>query len=373
MNMKRFTEIAKFTEANPSSKKLVLLAEDFAKHDMNDRYSEVKGFTKYGDVVAKYSKQEKLAKINEVFIEELARRSKIDLASYDNIFEEYAQNPNVVAMEQFLKKVMLDAVTPIVMNASGLNMLATFHYGGYGDTFEVELKDDSLYRISEFGRRNKHTNSQRREKASVTIPVKQYGLTTITNLPEILRGDAMVMEDVMLMGMSMNRHIYRLVLKEFLIKANAITDTLYKLGAYDEIEWMKRLKLVGAKNNKKPYVVGDSIALKTLLPNGQNQRIFLQDEFNTTLGHMETFNAYNVMGFDVVEDDTEPSGMLGFPEDKLYGFSPDAKFIHVAIGTTMTNSDGEWDNDDLSKRTTLRKEIGVKLVTTEKVAVVDLA
>lgn len=365
--MKRFNEIAKFAENNPNSKKLVLLAEDYAKHDMNDKFGK-----KY-DIDTKYSKQDKLKRINEVFIEELATRSGIKLSSYDNDFYEYSQNPNVVAMEQFLRKVMVDASTPIIMDSSILSMLATFHYGGYGDTFEVVMTDKSLFQPSEFGRRNKHTESKRREKSSKTIALHQYGLTSITNLPEILKGESMIMEDIMIMGMSMNRYIYKLVLKEFLEKANAITDTRYKLGSYDEIEWMKRLKLVSAKNNKKAIVGGDAIALKSLLPNGQNQRIFLQDEFNTTLGYMETFNAYNVMGFDAIEDDSEPDGLLGFPEDKLYGFSPDAKFIHVAIGATMTNMDGEWDNDDLSQRATLRKELGVRLITTEKVAVCDLA
>ena len=49
------------------------------------------------------------------------------------------------------------------------------------------------------------------------------------------------------------------------------------------------------------------------------------------------------------------------------------KLIHVAIGASGSNTDDYFDNDNLSSRSTLRRQIGVELATNKKVVRVDLA
>lgn len=131
--------------------------------------------------------------------------------------------------------------------------------------------------------------------------------------------------------------------------------------------------MASAKNGAKVIMVGDAIALKDILPTEARTRILLQDEFNTSLGYMSQWNTYTVTAFDAVSDDAEEDGILGLPEDRVYGIPMNgSKFIHVAIGSTLANTDDEFDNNNLAILSTFRKELGVELATTGKVVKIEL-
>lgn len=367
---RRLNNVAKFAceTANDNAKHLIAMMEDYAKHDLNDRLN-----TKFS-VNADNTKEEKARKINQAYLAEIERRSGYKVSDFDGDVHEYAQKTAVAEFQAMVNKILLDAVVPIIVDATNLSMLAEIHYGGYGDRFEFEMEDDTLYDVSKMGRRQQHTKTQGRKKQNKTIGTDMYGLSTISNLPEIILGEAMIAKDVMLMGMSMNKKIYTLVVKKFIEATDTIEDPRFKVTNYTEKTWLEALRKGSAYNGSKMVIVGDEVALKDLLPAGMNTRIFLQDEYNTTLGHMSTFNTYDVLGFDVVQDENEVGGVLGLPTNKLYGLSlgKGGKLIHVAIGYTATNTDNEWDNSDLSKVTTLRKELGVELATNQKVAVCEI-
>ncbi len=366
--MRKFDTVVKFASVGGDSSKLVSMMEDYAKHDLNDKMN-----TNFS-VDTKYSKEEKAKKINEIYLSEIARRSKYSLADFDNDTMEYSNFESVAKMQAVVNKILLDTVTPIIINATGLSMLAEIHYGGYGDTFEFEMKDDSLYEVSKMGRRQKHTKVQERKKQNKTITTEFYGLSTATNLPQIILGEDMIADDVMLMGMSMNHKIYSLVVKKFVSAVDTMNDPRFKVTNYTEKTLLEALRKGSAYNGSPMVVVGDAVALKDVLPSNVATRIFLQDEYNTTLGYMSTFNTYKVMAFDVTKDESEEGGILGLPTNKLYGISlgTNGKLIHVAIGSTMTNTDDPTDNNNLTKITTLRKELGVELATNQKVVRCDL-
>lgn len=362
---KRFNTVAKFAQTD-SGNKMICMMEDYARQYVSEKADVKLSFD------TKYSLAEKAQKINEIYVEELARRSKYSQADFDTV-EDYA-NFNVVAqMGATIQKAMLDAVTPILVNATGLSMLAEFHYGGYGDVFEFEDKDNSVYEVSKMGRRQRHTKTQERKKNNKTISTEFYGLSTYTTLPQILLGESMVAEDTMLMALSMTKKIYTLVVKKFVGAVEGITDSKLVATGYTENTLLQKLRYGSAKNGAKMVIVGDNVALKTLLPATTKLQILLQDEYNTTLGYMANWNTYNVIGFDVVADDNETDGVLGLPTNRIYGIPvTGSKLIHVAIGTTMSNVDDPMDTNDLVSVSTFRKEIGVELATNQKVVKVTL-
>lgn len=365
---KRFNSVAKFAQSE-SGKKLITMMEDYASQYASENIEGVKlAFD------TKYSMAEKAQKINDCFVEELARRSKHSATEFDSV-EDYANFSTVSEMGALIQKAMLDAVTPILINATGLAMLAEFHYGGYGDVFEFELKDDSLYEVSKMGRRQKHTRTQESKKQNKTIGTEFYGLSVITNLPKIILGESMLAEDIMKMGLSMNKKIYTLVVKKFInaIENNLADPNLIVSGGWSEVDALEALRNGSAKNGAKLVVVGDDVALKSVLPSDARTRIMLQDEYNTTIGHMTSWNGYEVLGFDVVKDDNEANGILGLPTDRVYGMPVNgSKLIHVAIGTTMSNTDDTLDNDNLSIISTFRKELGCELATNLKAVRIEL-
>ncbi|MBQ0114135.1 MAG: hypothetical protein KBT03_13480 [Bacteroidales bacterium] len=363
---KRFNTVAKFAQTE-NGNKLVTMMEDYASQYVSEKVEGVK--LSYD---TKYTMAEKAKKINDAYIAELARRSKYSREDFDTV-EDYANFGAVAQMGAQIQKAMLDAVTPILINATGLSMLAEFHYGGYGDVFEFEDKDNSVYEVSRMGRRQKHTKTQERKKNNKTISTEFYGLSTYSTLPQILLGDAMIAEDTMLMALSMNKKIYTLVLNKFVSAVNAITDTKMIMTGYTEKGFLQKLRYGSAKNGAKMAIVGDNVALKDILPADARTRILLQDEYNTTLGYMSSWNGYNALGFDVVADDDQASGVLGLPINRVYGLPvTGSKLIHVAIGTTMSNADDPMDNDNLVAINTFRKELGVELCTNLKVVRVDL-
>ena len=98
----------------------------------------------------------------------------------------------------------------------------------------------------------------------------------------------------------------------------------------------------------------------------------LQDEYNTTLGHMSMFNRYNVLDFDVIEGDDGDA--VGLPTDRIFGIPMDgSKLIHIAIGASAMRTDEYADNNDLSAKSTIAKQIGVALATNRKIVRCDLA
>jgi len=176
------------------------------------------------------------------------------------------------------------------------------------------------------------------------------------------------------MALSVNHHIYKLVLNKFIAKAEAITDVNFKIDSYTEETFMEILRNGSAQNGSPMVIVGDKIALKDLLPASQSVRILLTDAYNRELGYMDMWNGYNVIGFDVVADDSASNGILGLATNRIYGIPNDGtKLIHVAIGSTRTNVDEMYANDNLAILSTLAKEIGVELATTRKVVRCNLA
>lgn len=365
--MAKFRTVAKFATTE-NGKKLINQMEDYARQYASEKFDGVK--LSYDTA---YSLNDKAIKINETFASELARRSKYAMGDFDSV-EDYANFGTVANMAVLIQKVMLDAVTPILINATGLSMLAEFHYGGYGDVFEFEDKDNSVYKVSKIGRRQKHTKVQESKKQNKTITTDYYGLSVKTNLPKILIGESMLAEDIMKMGIAMEKKIYTLVVKKFVTECEGITDTNLILTNYAEKTALEKFRTGSAKNGAKLLMVGDAIALKNVLPAEARTRILLQDEFNTTLGYMSVWNGYSAVGFDVVADDDETGDVLGLPINRIYGVPTNgSKLIHVAIGSTLSNTDDTFDNNDLSIVSTFRKELGVELATAGgKVVRIDL-
>ncbi len=369
MKYKSVTKFASQGEES-SSAKLISTIVDYAKHELRDRNPSSTQFTG----IVNLDKTEKALRINELFKEVLQSRAGVTLDQYSGDVKEYANNPNVVAMEQFLKKIMIEAIKPTIINSTGLAMLAEIQYLEDGGVAEFVLQSYRTYDVTEMGDRQKHVDAQQRLKNTKTVTMKQYGLTTITNLPEIWANEAMVAEDVVLMALSISEKIYKLALQKFLaVSADTVIASKYVAGSYAEKAWLTKLKMITAVNGKRPTIIGDVVALKDLLPASANTRILLQDEYNNSRGFVAEFNTYPVMAFDPVYDKDGTNELLGFPENRLFAMSTDSKPIKVAIGRAMTNADGEWDNNDLSRRTTMRQEIGVDIATCEKIAVCKLS
>ena len=83
---------------------------------------------------------------------------------------------------------------------------------------------------------------------------------------------------------------------------NLLELQIFKIDSYTEDTFLTILRKGSAVNGSKMTIVGDALALKDLLPASNLTRILLTDAYNTTLGYMDVWNTYNVIGFDVADD-----------------------------------------------------------------------
>lgn len=366
---RKFDNVAQFAEhGGDITKQFVDRAEDYVKHYTNENFGTKFAVETMGASGNALDLNTKAKQLQELFVKEVESRSGVAVSDMNNDFEQYATLDTVQKMAAMLKIIMVDVATPILIDASGLNMLAEFHYGGYGDIFKFELQGKGYYDVSKMGRRQKHTKVQDSKRTEKTIATEMYGLTTIATLPQILQGKAMIAEDAMKAALSINKKVYTLVVKKFVEAADAMNDARFTLANYTEKSLLEKLGNGSAFNGSKMTIIGDVVPLKDLLPASQNNRIYLNDEFNKELGYMDEFNTYPVIGFGTVYDKDEENGVLRLPLDKIYGISLDgSKLIHVALGSTSQNTDDMYDNNNLSILSTLRKEIGVELATMDKI------
>lgn len=366
--MRRFDNVATFAKAE-SSNKLITMMEDYTRYHLNETLG-----TKLSIEQPEVSKMARASKINEVYMSEIARRSGKDVSLFDGDIQAYSNDPSVVTMQAFVNKIMLDAVLPIYIDATGLAMLAEFHYLGYGDVAKIEARDNTAYNVSKMGRRQKHTKTQERKSNDKVIPMDFYGLSTISNFPKFMLGEAFVADDMILMATSVAKKIYKLVVKKFIAEADLVADTKLVLSGYVEKSWMQKLKYGSAKMGEPMTIVGDAIALKDLLPATNALQILLKDDYNTEIGYMTKWNTYTVVGFNATNDEEDASGVCGLPENRIYGMALNGrKPIHVAIGTTRVTTDEYMDNNNLSSIATYAKEIGVEIATNQKVARCDIS
>lgn len=372
--MKRFQNVIKYSETCEDAKKLVNVAEDYAKTRANEMFHTTFVTCSVNKEGKPVGTDEKAKQLNDVFISELARRSKYSVEDFDGDIVAYSEFSAVAEMSAQLQRIIVDAMTPILISATNLGLIAEFHYGGYGDTFEFELSDPLPYSVSKMGARQKHTKTQEKKKTNKTIATDMYGLTTYTTLPQILLGESMIAEDAYKMAISINKKIYTLAIKKFVNAVESLSDTNFVQTNYDEKGFLQKLRNGSAYNGEQMLIVGDAVALKTLLPAESRVEILLTDDFNTNLGYMSVWNTYKVLGLDVVADPDETTGVLGLPTNRIYGIPVNGtKLVQIAIGATMTNTDGEWENNNLAILSTLRKELGVELATNKKVVKCTLA
>lgn len=372
--MKRFNNVIAYSKQSEDAKKFVDMAEDYAKSRVNQIYETAKysvcEINKEGN---KIGIEDKAKQMNEVLCSELARRSGISLNNWDGDIIGYASMPNVQVAYANLQRIAVDAMTPILLNASALAKIAEFHYGGYGDVFEYELKDNLPYKVSKMGRRQKHIETQEKKKQNKTIATDFYGLTTIATLPQILQNEDTIAEDAFLKALSIEVKIYSLAVNAFKNAVNSVTGSAWVQTNWDEVGFLKVLRNASAWNGAKVLVLGDATALKSVLPSSTKLQIQLGDAYNTTVGYMSQFNTYDVLAFDVVADPDNIGDVIGLPTNKVYGIPMNgSKILQIAVGATLANGDDNWDNDNLAVLSTLRKELGVEVATTKKIARCDL-
>lgn len=352
----------------------------FAK-ESKDLYSAMKEYSKnYFDnrkglkAFESCSEEEMGKLINKEFALEVARQSGFSLKEgYDNTeLKRYANNPMVKFYVAQIRDVLIDMVLPETLMNGTIRYFSEFRYADLGGSVSFHMENNNLYTVSKAGYRKKHTNMQNLFPTTVTLVGENHQVTVGTNLYDIMTGSASLARDVMKVARSIETQMLYEAYDAFSGAMNNLTGNL-EVANYSEPSLIKLCETVEAWNmGAKPIILGTPVALKSVLPSNANYRYLLEDEY-VKLGHLQTFNGYDVVPMSQVANYTSPTPYsLKLDDTKIYVVSPASqKLVQIGVfGGTYTHQDDAYDYENKLVRNTTEKAWAVRVATNSVAGIV---
>lgn len=323
----------------------------YAKEMMNER----KGVKAFAD----RSKEDMAKLINKAFAQEVGIQSgfELDKDADKTAIKRYASNPQVKYFANEIRDVMIDAVMPIVLSESALRYITDIKYADLGDTIKFDLDTDTLFTVSKAGNRKRHYPIQKTFRTSVTMTGTNHEVAVSTTLFEVLSGQSYIADDIMRAARSIEYGMLSDGYDAFTAAVNTIPTELTATGYSEKTAIQIAEKVTAYNGGARAVFMGTPVALKNLLPANSNYRYLLDSEY-VKLGHLLTFNNYDVIPMDNVAD---PFGTtdyaMKFDDTKIYVVSPAAdKLIKVGVfGGTFSHTDAPYDNANKSMDTVIEK------------------
>ena len=323
---------------------------------------------------ADHSQEEQNKLINKAFAMEVAKQSGMELPDLNNKTEvrRYAMNPMVRFFANQIQDVMIDMILPETLMTGSLKYFADMKFADLGDTIKFDIKSNSLFTVSKAGNRQRTTNQQKTFRTTVTMAGVNHEITVGTTLFEILTGQAYLAEEVMKVARSIETAMLFDAYDAFTAEANNLTGKLAVAG-YSENSLISLCETVTAYNQgRKAVILGTPVALKAVLPTNSNYRYLLDDEY-VKLGHLQTFNGYDVLPMEQVANPYNATPYsLKLDDTKIYVVSPASdKIVKVGVfGGTFSHQDNSYDNANKTIENTTEKSWEVSVVTNSVAGVV---
>ena len=356
-NVKAFAEV---------SKDLYDAMKAFSLNYNNER----KGLPAFTD----HSREEMAKCINKAFALEVAKQSGVELPNLENKTEvrRFAANPMVRYFANQIQDVMIDMILPETLMTGSLRYFADMKYADLGDSVKFDIKSNSLFTVSKAGNRQRTTNQQKTFRTTVTMTGVNHEITIGTTLFEMLTGQSFLAEEVMKVARSIETQMLFEAYDAFTAEANNLTGNL-AVANYSEGSLITLCETITAYNQgRKAVILGTPLALKSVLPANSNYRYLLDDGY-VKLGHLQTFNGYDVLPMEQVANpyDSTPYA-LKLDDTKIYVVSPASdKIVKVGVfGGTFSHQDNAYDNANKTIENTTEKSWEVAVVTNSVAGVV---
>jgi hypothetical protein len=341
--------------------------KEYAHNVLMERKGDVKAFSAH-------SKDEMEGLIDKAFAAEIARRSNFALPTdgKNDSMKRYSMNPMVKYFADEIANSMIDMILPDTLMNSSIRYFADFQFADLGDSITWDVKSNALFTVSKADYRKRNTNVQRSFDTTVTMTGTNHMITVADNLFNILVGRAHIASDVMKATISIETQMLFEAYEAFTTAMDKVTGNLL-VSNYSEKSLIKLAQTVTAYNNgRKAVILGTPVALKSVLPSNSNYRYLLSDEY-VRLGHLQTFNNYDVLPLEQVADPyAEAPYALKLDDSKIYVASPASdKIVKIGVfGGTYTNANDPYDTANKTQNQTLEKAWDVAVVTNSVAGVV---
>jgi len=343
-----------FSESAPELYKAMSI---YSEHCLAERGVKGKKF-------AETSKSDMEMAINKMFADELTKQSKMDVSQFQGSLERYANSTIVKEFANSIRDYMIDMVLPETLLNGVLPYFANFKFEGFGESMSFEIENNALFTVSKAGYRQRNTNMQKLYKTTVTLVPENREVTVGTDLFEILKGREFIAREVMKAVRSIESQMLYDAYDAFHTAMGGLTGNL-TVANYSETALIKLCETIGAYNQgRKPIILGTPVALKAVLPSNANYRYLLEDDY-VKLGHLQTFNGYDVIPMEQVADYTTEDYSLKLDDTMIYVVSPASeKLVQIGVGgSIVSNTDSTYANANLLQMSTLSKAWDVQVVT----------
>ena len=356
-NVKAFAEV---------SKDLYDAMKAFSLNYNNER----KGLVAFSE----HSREEMAKLINKAFALEVSKQSGVELPNLENKTDvrRFAMNPMVRYFANQIQDVMIDMVLPETLLTGSLRYFADIKNADLGDSIKFDIKSNSLFTVSKAGNRQRTVNQQKTFRTTVTMTGVNHEITIGTTLFEMLTGQSYLAEEVMKVARSIETTMLFEAYDAFTTEANALTGNL-AVANYSEEDLITLCETITAYNQgRKAVILGTPLALKAVLPTNDNYRYLLDDAY-VKLGHLQTFNGYDVLPMEQVANPYSATPYaLKLDDTKIYVVSPASdKIVKIGVfGGTFSHQDNAYDNANKTIENTTEKSWEVAVATNSVAGVV---
>lgn len=314
--------------------------------------------------------EEKTKRLHNAIEERIAEIAGVNNTSFSDAV--WRTNPNYRWATFAVIGSMIDMVIPDVV-ANDFMQFAEVRNGGFGDNFVFDIASSDLFIVTKSANGKRHTSAQKQFTGQTVLIPEPRMVTVEEDLYRILCGKRNLAEYTMKCALAMEKELSIDVYK-------AINDTYatlpanFKEASFTDEGFVKLAQRVQAANGGARCVVfGTKLALSKILPANDYLKMQLGEAYNR-MGYLSTF-----MGVDLFEipqkiDDTAGDYSFALEDDKLYFISTGVqKLVKIGFeGETITITDGQYANANLTQATTLIKRWGVGVATNAKYGIMDV-
>lgn len=288
--------------------------------------------------------------------------------------EQWVTNPMISWATFAVVSAMIDMILPdsIIDSIGAYTDVRTI---GWGDSALFDVRPNDLFVVSKAGRASRTTQVHKQYNGTISIVPELRELTVQVSLYRVLSGAESLGSFVTKVVRSMESQMTLDTYNAFATAMAALpstTTTGLQVAGYTQASLVRLCQQVQAWTGTKPIVLGTQLALVNVLPDDANYRYFLNDDY-AKLGYVRTAFGYDVMALPQVANWVTPWG-LAISNSYLWIIAPASqKIVKLVLeGSAMSNTQGPFENANLTQNATLFKSWGVGIATNTTAGVIAL-
>jgi len=321
-----------------------------------------------------FSLDEKEARINKAFKEEIIRRANIPFAAEAPV-EQWFHFPNVAAAAFSVVGSLIDMILPdSIIDTIGI--YSDVKVIGWGDSAAFDVRPRDLFAVSRATLGKKVSEVKKQFSGQVTIVPEIRAITVGVSLYRVLAGKESLAEfttkAIRSIETQMTVDVYNAMATAMAALSSTATTGL-QIAGYSQANLVRLAEQVTAWNQgAKAMLLGTAVGLLNVLPDDANYRYDVESKY-VAVGHIPTISGIDVMRLPQVADIATPWGRV-LSDTNLWVLSPSSqKILKVVLeGNTISNTTQPFENADLTQTTTLWKSYGIGVATNATMGLITL-